>query len=882
VRDTPSDQAGNSTVVIVPSRARDVLFAAAVAAASLALYVATLQPDFGGPEDTPKFQFIGYVLGIPHPPGYPLYVLLSHAFVALPIGTIAYRANLFSAVMAALACSLVYVIGRQLGARRWSSLCAALGLATGASFWRSAVFAEVYSLGAVMAALAIALLLAWAAQMSTGRLLATIGAFAFGLGNHLTIVGMAPAVAVYVVARGRRLLTIRTVAASVLVLFIGISQYYLIVVRTRQEAPYLETRATHVRDLVGVVTAERFAGQRFAFGPTVLITDHLPAVTSLIGRELGIVGSVMFLLGVAAGLRRWDADPRLVLGAAAGMFGMVLNITGDLRGFITPLMTLLWPFTALGVDEAARLARSIGRGGRIASGVLLAAAAILPVNNLVANYHEADQSGHGEEARFLRAAFGELPDRAAFVPEDYWSDMALHYYRFTGEAGRGRIQRIGFDAMKVREAFREQHRVFAFAGAATFLAAEGLRSMRWPVDGAPLDEWLARLPRGSVVAGAMAYAPAPPDLLPIGHPDARPPGRPRSFEAFAAVVGRRGAAWSKADEATSLAVDAASLGVALPTFAGPLLASAGANEARIDLSGRTIARTNTGLALAVFAPDGSLLRTLEFALEKPQRVPYAGALYELAGELPCVELTTERWTDIDAVLAKGSWVTTIPDVGSVVVEAVFPESRDVRARSSLLLGDGSMRTTIAHDLDGDILSTELTRSGERRPVFRLALDRPLSPARARLRPGGSRSSLKLCSHEPVRPLFDADGTNGVLQPDFESEPYFGAGWGDANRSPTGPSRDGEDGATVFLPLEQGRGYRALLALAAAEPVTLDVTLNGVHVGECDPHGRPCDVALPAVIVRNGMNTLMFSRRDAARAPHRPLFRFLGGRIAAVP
>ena len=69
VRDTPTDQQpGNSPVVILPSRARDALLAAAVAAASLALYVATLQPDFGGPEDTPKFQFIGYVLGIPHRP----------------------------------------------------------------------------------------------------------------------------------------------------------------------------------------------------------------------------------------------------------------------------------------------------------------------------------------------------------------------------------------------------------------------------------------------------------------------------------------------------------------------------------------------------------------------------------------------------------------------------------------------------------------------------------------------------------------------------------------------------------------------------------------------------------------------------------------------
>ena len=173
----------------------------------------------------------------------------------------------------------------------------------------------------------------------------------------------------------------------------GVARSYLIVIRTRQEAPYLETRAGRVGDLVGVVTAERFAGQRFAFGATVLLTDHLPALTSLIGRELGLAGSVMFLLGVTAGFRRGDADPRLVLGAAAGMFGMVLNITGDLKGFITPLMVLLWPFTALAVEDVARRVRTIKSGGRIGSGLVFAAAAIMPASNVVANYHEADQSG---------------------------------------------------------------------------------------------------------------------------------------------------------------------------------------------------------------------------------------------------------------------------------------------------------------------------------------------------------------------------------------------------------------------------------------------------------------------------------------------------------
>ncbi len=71
-----------------------------------------------------------------------------------------------------------------------------------------------------------------------------------------------------------------------LLLALGVSQYGLIMVRTNQEAPYLESRASSLRELIGVVTAERYAGQRFAFSPWVLLTDHLPAIASVIGHEL--------------------------------------------------------------------------------------------------------------------------------------------------------------------------------------------------------------------------------------------------------------------------------------------------------------------------------------------------------------------------------------------------------------------------------------------------------------------------------------------------------------------------------------------------------------------------------------------------------------------
>ena len=45
--------------------------------------------------------------GVPHPPGYPTYLILGEAFKLLPFGDIAYRLNLLSAACAALTVAVV-------------------------------------------------------------------------------------------------------------------------------------------------------------------------------------------------------------------------------------------------------------------------------------------------------------------------------------------------------------------------------------------------------------------------------------------------------------------------------------------------------------------------------------------------------------------------------------------------------------------------------------------------------------------------------------------------------------------------------------------------------------------------------------------------------
>ena len=826
---------------------------AVVAAASLALYVVTLQPDFGGPEDTPKFQFIGYVLGIPHPPGYPLYVLLTHGFSFLPIGTIAYRANLFSAVMASASCVIAYAIARQIGAGRWVSMCAALGLATGASFWRSAVFAEVYSLAAVTAGLAIALLLAWGARGRARWLLCAFGSFALGLGNHLTIVGIVPAFAVYALTRRHPLWTPRVIAGGAVLLLIGVAQYGLIVVRSHQQAPYLETRADTIADLAGVITAERFANERFAFGPRVLLTDHLPALARVVALDLGVVGTVFLIVGVAAGLRRADAG--LVLGAATGMLLMLVNIVGDLKGFITPLVVLLWPLAALGADRAAAFARVSPRGGKARAAMVLGAIALSPAINIATNFAEADRSKQVEQARFLRAMFSQRPEGSGFVAEDYWADMAWHYYRYTREAGPDRrIARVEFQADYVRSAHRDGRRVFAFANGATFLSAEGLTFTKAILQGPALHDWLATLPRGTVIAGASAYAAITADLSVIGHRDVSPSGRTRAFETFAAVARRPGVARARDDAApVALGVTPGILNAALPPFAGELVATSGPDGARIDLAGRRIASVATGLVLAVFSPAGTLLRAIEWPSDSPATVPYDEAIYELAGDSACVELRPGTWTDVTPVLAGGSWVTTLHEAGTVDVQTQIAGASGVRTRSVTLMGDGVMSATVTPGDGGDIVTTTLTRPADRRPVFRLALDRVPNAARARLASDASQP-VTLCAFTPARPLFDGDNPIAHLRTDFESEAWFGAGWSDARRTPTGPERRGDNGATMLLPLSAGRDYRLWLDLDGKTAAA--VSVNGRHAGACAPGG--CEILLPAAAVRDGVNEVSLS------------------------
>jgi hypothetical protein len=181
----------------------DAVLALAAGGMSLALYARTLVP-FVLIGDSAEFQVLAYQLGIAHTPGYPIYLLLAKLFTLVPIRDIAYRVNLFSGFMAAVAVSGVYWATRLLARDRLAALFAALSLAVSYTFWSQATIAEVYTSGAAFAALIWLGLLAW--HRTGGRRPLFLAGLCGGLsmGVHSTVVLLAPAVLLFLGLKAAR------------------------------------------------------------------------------------------------------------------------------------------------------------------------------------------------------------------------------------------------------------------------------------------------------------------------------------------------------------------------------------------------------------------------------------------------------------------------------------------------------------------------------------------------------------------------------------------------------------------------------------------------------------------------------------------------------
>lgn len=186
-----------------PLTRHDIILATVIFFASLVLYIRTLAPGllYG---DSAEFQTLAIAFGITHPNGYPVFVLLMRLFTALlPIGDLAWRVNLFSAVCGSLTAVFVYLIVRILAGSRFGAIAGSIILIINPIFWWNSILIEVYVPAAMFVTAVILLTLLWK-QTDNPRYLGFAGLIGgLGLGLHGTVPVLAPAVLVYLALNAR-------------------------------------------------------------------------------------------------------------------------------------------------------------------------------------------------------------------------------------------------------------------------------------------------------------------------------------------------------------------------------------------------------------------------------------------------------------------------------------------------------------------------------------------------------------------------------------------------------------------------------------------------------------------------------------------------------
>ncbi|WP_420643668.1 DUF2723 domain-containing protein [Candidatus Leptofilum sp.] len=194
-----------------------------VALAQLPVYLSTMSRTVGQ-ADTFEFQVVAPQLGIAHPTGYPLYLLLGKLFSLIPFGSVAWRINVGTAVLATIALIFFFKFLWELWGEVETAVLGAVVMGLTSTFFSQAIAAEVYALHALVVCVALWLMRRigdWRLEMGDGkshsfslrssrslRLNLPLLAFVIGLGltNHLTTLFLLPpaGVAVLLVLFGDR------------------------------------------------------------------------------------------------------------------------------------------------------------------------------------------------------------------------------------------------------------------------------------------------------------------------------------------------------------------------------------------------------------------------------------------------------------------------------------------------------------------------------------------------------------------------------------------------------------------------------------------------------------------------------------------------------
>jgi 4-amino-4-deoxy-L-arabinose transferase-like glycosyltransferase len=383
-------------------------------------------------------QTVPHVLGVAHPTGYPTYILLAWVFEMLPIGSVAFRANLLSALLVAGTLALAVAILLRLRVRPVIALGTAVALGAVGTVWSSATVAEVDPLHLFLMAALILLALRWADERRPRDLL--LGGLLIGLaiGNHLLTIFVAPFLVIFAVWAGRSVLRERPwiLAATAGLAILGLAVYLYIPWAASRNPPLAYNHPVTLDSVLWLVTGEQF---RYQFdllsprGPGEFVA-HLPTLARTAAAEATIVLPIVGIVGLPFLARRrpafgWTVIAMLITG------GFVWATYQRLEHYLLVPFLLTAISAGVALDATANGLAALVRRTRwrddprlngIAGLIVGLGAIVFAIALAGVNWNASDRSDDHGGDRYVAELFGALPPNAMIV--SYWDPTGPLWY----------------------------------------------------------------------------------------------------------------------------------------------------------------------------------------------------------------------------------------------------------------------------------------------------------------------------------------------------------------------------------------------------------------------------------------------------------------------
>ena len=383
-----------------------------------------------------------YTLGIPHPPGYPLYVMLGKLFTVLvPLGSIAFRLSLMSAVCAALTGVLLFVAARRLGAGLAPAVFSVFVLAASPSFWSQANIQRVYTLNTLFLVATLLLAMSWYQKRRTRDLFWMLFVASLGAGNHLFLLLVTAALILLVtVHEPKTWLQPRKAAAAVGAVALGLSTYLYLPLRSRAD-PALDWGDPETLDrFLQVVLRRDFWHRRYLESTADLPEIVLDWLLSLFVEQpvawalaLPLLG-LLFLIGAKGRSQTalslispmvWFLPLVIVINVGSmALHGSRSDLFYWHRYYL-PSYVVMALLAGLGLQLIlSRLPRRRVRQAAVALAVLAASAL------LISRYQQHDRSHYRIAEDYSRALLAQLPPGASLAATDdnvLFVLLYLHY-----------------------------------------------------------------------------------------------------------------------------------------------------------------------------------------------------------------------------------------------------------------------------------------------------------------------------------------------------------------------------------------------------------------------------------------------------------------------